>query len=602
MSERTADSGIQPGRWSLAELLPASEGVELDRVLDALEAGVERLEAARGDLCPDISADRFRLLVGAIEDVEALSRRLHAYGMLWFSEDTGSQAALAFQGRVEKILTDVRNRTLFVELWWKGLPGGAVRRLLPVCGDAAYYFESLRRFVPHTLSEPEERIINLKRPNGTGALVTLYQMLTNRFTFHLKLNGDSKVLGRAGLMAYASDPSPERRAAAYRELYRVYGDSGTVLGQIYQHVVRDWADEQVMLRGFESPIGPRNLGNDIPDAAVDALLSVCRDRVGLFQRYFRLKAAALGLDKLRRYDLYAPLGTITRTYAFPEAIEQIDASLRSFSPMLADEARRVIDAGHLDAEVRAGKVSGAFCYGVGPDLVPWVLTNYVGKEDSVSTLAHELGHAVHALLAADHSVLTFHSALPLAETASVFAEILLLQHSVSRETDARVKRDRLVQFIDGAYATVLRQAYFVLFEKDAHALIRDGVTTDALCDRYLENLAEQFSDAVEVSDEFRWEWASIPHIYETPFYCYAYSFGQLLVLALYQRYREEGSDFVPKYLRILAYGGSRSPGEILREAGIEIAEPNFWRGGFDVLEEMIAELEALQAVTGDGRP
>ncbi len=595
MRETAGQSRIGgPGRWSLADLLPSTDGPQFGGVLGRLEEAVRGLEAARAGLGPEIPLAQFETLVARFEEVTALSRRLRAYAMLWVSGDTGSQAALAFQGRVEKILTQARNRTLFFELWWKGLPEAAVVRLLPACGDASYYFESLRRFVPHTLSEPEERVINLKNPNGAGALVTLYHMLTNRFTFRLAIDGGTKELTRAGLMAYTSDPSASYRAAAYQELYRVYGESGTVLGQIYQHVVRDWADEQMTLRKFSSPIGPRNLGNDIPDAAVDTLLSACRENAGLFQRYFRLKASALGLDRLRRYDLYAPLGTSSRTTPFSRAVERVDASLRAFSLKVADAARQVLAAGHLDSEVRPGKVSGAFCYGVVPGLAPWVLVNYVGKEDSVSTLAHELGHAVHALMAAAHSVLTFHSALPLAETASVFAEILLLQDALAQETDAQVKRDLLVRFIDGVYATVLRQAYFILFEREAHALIREGVTTDALAQRYLANLTEQFGDAVEVPEEFRWEWTSIPHIYETPFYCYAYSFGQLLVLALYRRYREEGVKFVPKYLRILSYGGSKSPGEILHEAGVDITRRTFWQGGFGVLEEMIRDLEALQ--------
>ena len=197
-----------------------------------------------------------------------------------------------------------------------------------------------------------------------------------------------------------------------------------------------------------------------------------------------------------------------------------------------------------------------------------MLVNYNGKIDDVSTLAHELGHAVHALMAPDHSALTFHSSLPLAETASVFSEMLLLERLLCEEDDPAVRRDILARFVDNAYATVIRQAYFVLFEREAHDLIEEGQTTEFLAERYLANLQEQFGDAVELSDEFRWEWVSIPHIYATPFYCYAYSFGQLLVLALYRQFETEGETFVPKYLKILAYGGSQSPAAILEEAAL----------------------------------
>ena len=208
-------------------------------------------------------------------------------------------------------------------------------------------------------------------------------------------------------------------------------------------------------------------------------------------------------------------------------------------------------------------------------------------------MAHELGHAVHSLMASAHSPLTFHSTLPLAETASVFSEQLLTERLLDEEPDASVRRDLLVNAIDDAYATVTRQAYFVIFENQAHEMIADGATTDQLQAAYVENLREQFGDAVELSDEFAWEWISIPHIYRTPFYCYAYSFGQLLVLALYQQYKEQGAPFIPKYLRILAHGGSRSPEAILAEAGIDMTSGAFWQGGFDIIRDMIETLESL---------
>ena len=200
------------------------------------------------------------------------------------------------------------------------------------------------------------------------------------------------------------------------------------------------------------------------------------------------------------------------------------------------------------------------------------------------------------MLAGHHTTLTFRASLPLAETASIFSEMILTDQLLSEESDVSVRRDVLASKIDDAYATVLRQAYFTLFEREAHDLILKGTTSDMLAERYLVNLREQFGDAAEISDEFRWEWVSIPHIYHTPFYCYAYSFGQLLVLSLYRRYKAEGESFTPKYLKILAYGGSASPAKILGEAGIDIASPAFWQGGFDVIQGMIDELETMEAV------
>ncbi|MCK4316222.1 MAG: oligoendopeptidase F, partial [Anaerolineae bacterium] len=268
-------------------------------------------------------------------------------------------------------------------------------------------------------------------------------------------------------------------------------------------------------------------------------------------------------------------------------------SFTQLSPTLVEHARRVFADGHIDSEIRPGKRGGAFCAGMLPGVTPWVLTNYVGKVDDVLTLAHELGHAVHALMAGDHSAFTFHSALPLAETASVFSEMALNDRLLREEDDPAVRRDLLARVLDGAYATIARQAYFVLFELEAHRRAVEGATADDLCALYMDNLHEQFGDAVDASDDFRWEWIAIPHIYSTPFYCYAYSFGHLLVLALYQQYKTEGGSFVPRFLRILAYGGSQSPEHIISEAGFDMASPDFWQGGFDVLQGFLDELEAL---------
>jgi oligoendopeptidase F len=256
-------------------------------------------------------------------------------------------------------------------------------------------------------------------------------------------------------------------------------------------------------------------------------------------------------------------------------------------------AKKVFEENHLDSEIRARKRGGAFCYAALPELTPWVMINYDGHARDIATLAHELGHAIHAMLADKHSVLTHQASLPLAETASVFAEMQLTDQLLKQESDPSVRRDLLANALDDAYITVMRQAYFTVFEKDAHEMIANNASLDELTEHYMETLKEQFSDALELSDDFKWEWISIPHLYHSPFYTYAYSFGQLLVLALYQQYRREGDAFIPNYLKILSYGGSESPMKILTEAGFDITSPDFWQGGFDVLESMIAELDEL---------
>jgi oligoendopeptidase F len=589
---------LEPGRWDLSDLLPSPDAS--DQVLADLERLVSDMEALRDRLSADLPEEDF---LDAIRRYEAITRalaRLEGYAYLGFAEDTQNQQALTFLSHMEQLSADTQNRILFFDLWWKALDDEPARRLMGNAGDYRYFLESLRRFKPHTLSELEEQIINLKDVNGASALVTLYDMITNRFAFELEVDGQRKQLTREELSVYARHPSAELRAAAYQELYRVYGDHGNLLGQVYNYRVRDWRNENLRLRHFAAPIAVRNLANDIPDVAVDTLLDVCRQNASVFQRYFRLKARWLGMDRLRRYDLYAPLARAEKNYSYDEAVNLVLDTFRAFSPVMAEHARRVFDDRHVDAQVRPAKRSGAFSYGALPGMTPFVLLNYTGKARDVATMAHELGHAIHSSLAGHHSILSFHPALPLAETASVFGEMLLTDRLLAEERDVAVRRDLLLAALDDAYATVLRQAYFVLFERQAHDLIALDRTTDQLCERYLENLQDQFGDAVSLSDEFRWEWVSIPHIYHTPFYTYAYSFGQLLVLALYRRYKEQGEAFKPDYLRILSYGGSESPQRVLGEAGIDITSPAFWQGGFDVIQDMIHQLEELNSRTVGG--
>jgi oligoendopeptidase F len=581
-------------RWSLQDLLPEPDGPALQAYFDQLEGCVSRLEAARSGLTPDIPAEDFLKLFDLFEEQSSIANRLSAYVNLWFFEDTQNSAALGFRGRIDQALAQAGNRVIFFTLWFKELSDEAAERLIEASGDRAYLLKNIRRFKPHTLSEAEERILNLKDVDGIEALVEMYDLVTNKLVFHLVVDGEERSLTRDQLSAYMRHPSHEIREAAYQELLRVFAENQTVLSQIYVHRVRDWHTEAIELRHFAQPISYRNLINDIPEKVVDTLLEVCRANASAFQRYFRLKASWLGVEKLHRFDIYAPLATSEKKFSFEQAVSMIFASFQEFSPEAADQVERVFKEKHLDSETRPGKRGGALCYAAVPELTPWVLVNYAGQARDVATLAHELGHAVHSMQSAGHSILSFRPSLPLAETASVFSEMLLTERLISQETEPLLRRDLLARAIDDAFATILRQAYFTIFERQAHQIINDGGTVEDLCERYYADLVEQFGDDVELVDDFRWEWISIPHIYKSPFYTYAYSFGQLLVMALFQQYKILGAAFVPRYLKILAYGGSAAPAEILSEADLDISSPGFWQGGFDVLSEMIQQLEENQ--------
>jgi oligoendopeptidase F len=580
-------------KWSLDPLYPGYKSAELQSAFDMIEEQVASFEGARGKLVPAISSEQFMDVMKAREDVSRALRKIYAFAGLSFTADTQDQAALALQARAQQFWADVDNRMLFFTLWWKELDEANAKRLMETSGDARYHLEALRLFKPHTLSEPEEKIVNLKNVTGANALNTLYLSITNRYIYKLKVDGKIKEFTRGQLLRFAQGSDAKLRAKAYQELYRVYGEAGPILGQMYQTAARDWHNENIALRKFKDPISARNLDNDIPNEAVDALLDVARKNAKLFQRYFKLKAKAMGVKKLRRYDIYAPVAGSDKKYKYDKAAEMVLESFSAFDPKVGELARRVFEDKRIDSEVRKGKADGAFCWSVLPEMTPYVLLNYQGNARDMATMAHELGHAIHAMLAAHHGVFTFHSSLPLAETASTFGEMMFTDKLLSTEKNKDVRRDILFKQVDDAYATIMRQSYFALFEKQAHELVQKNASVDEICAAYMENLKEQFGDSLELSDEFKWEWVSIPHIYHTPFYVYAYAFGQLLVFSLYQQYKIEGEAFKPKYLKILSAGGFEAPAKILAEAGVNIRDPKFWQGGFDVLEKLIGELEKL---------
>lgn len=594
---KTAARRYQVGTWNLGDLLEAPAESTLSREVERLERAVTAFEQERSSLDSDMDPRAFLDLVRQLERMIERMSAIAGYANLLFSEDTQSTAALSLRNRIEQTLARHENRILFFELWWKALADDEAQRLLPAAQDAPdfrHFLLDLRRTRPYALDEASEKLINIKNTNGVSAVMTLYAMLTNRLTFEIEIDDKPQTLTDGELRSLFFSPDPVVRERAYGVCHSVYGAESPVLSQIYANRVRDWYSEKVELRGFASPISVRNVANDIPDEAVETLLDVAADNAPLFRQYFALKAEWLGIDSVRRYDIYAPLATSDREVAFPDAAESVLETFRRFDGRIAELAERVFVENHLDSEIRPGKRSGAFCSTVLPRLTPYVLVNYTRRVRDVATLAHELGHAVHSMLASEHSILTQHPSLPLAETASVFAEMLMTDRLLKEEQDPVTRRELLAAAVDDVYATVLRQAYFVRFEMAAHAAVLDDCSADDLDDLYLANLREQFGPDMEIPSAFRHEWVSIPHVFQTPFYCYAYSFGQLLVLALYRRFQEEGDAFTPGYIRLLSQGGAARPETMLREIGIDISDRAFWQGGFEVVRGMIDELKSLE--------
>jgi len=381
--------------WSLKDLFPTSDGPEIEGAFKGLEAKAEKFEAFREKLTPEIDFEDFMDAIKALEEATIAAYNLSAYPGLWFAADTQSQDAQALYARVQQFMAKLQNQTLFFSLWWKNLDAEVAEKLMSISDGYTYWLEEMRHFKPHILTEPEEKIVNIKDVTGSQALVTLYDAITNRYVFKLEVDGEVKEMTRGELTTYVQGADADLRAAAYQEMYKVYSDDGPILGQMYQTLIRDWRAENIELRNYATPISVRNLVNDVPDDVAKTLMDVCEANAEIFQRYFKIKAKWLGVDKLRRYDIYAPVAEADKTFEYDEAVKLTLSSFEDFEPRIAELAKKVFDDDHIDSEVRKGKQSGAFCASTVPGHTPYVKVNYQGKISDVGTIAHELGHAIH---------------------------------------------------------------------------------------------------------------------------------------------------------------------------------------------------------------
>ncbi|MBE0635846.1 oligoendopeptidase F, partial [Candidatus Bipolaricaulota bacterium] len=347
-----SETKYKQGRWTLSDLISESKGPAMDAVFTQLEDAVAAFAHVRDDLAAFIDEATFAGVLKQVEGIGYRIQQLNGYAALWLSTQTSHSEALAFRGLIDKVLADAQNRTMFFQLWWKKLDQENAKRLMASAGDLLYYLESLRRFAPYTLSEAEEQVINLKNVNGVNGHVTLYDMLTNDFTYDVEVDGQLKTVTRTEAIVMTRSANPDLRAAAYRAINKVYARHGGVLGQIYSYVVGDWNAENVGMRGMPSAIAARNLVNDLPDDVVDSLLSSAQKNALVYHRYFGLKAKWLDVAKLRRYDIYAPISDVEKTVPFADGATQVLETMRAFSPEIAELAKRVLEENHLDSEVR----------------------------------------------------------------------------------------------------------------------------------------------------------------------------------------------------------------------------------------------------------
>lgn len=579
--------------WNLKEIIGTDS---TDKIISTIKLDVDTFKKYKSKL-NNIDVKTLLEIFILKEKIAANMMRVESYYSLRFSENTKDNEAVAKLSMLKQLGTELGNETMFFALWFMKLDDKKANLLINSENIKRFkhYLEKIRALRDHTLSEEIERIINLKDIASSG-FFDIYEHITSSFEYDF----DGKKIGEEELRSKCRDQDPKIREKAYTLLLDKYALHKSELSEIYRNVVLDWYNEDVNIRHYSTSISSRNQGNDLDDKTIEVLLSVVRKNNKIFQEYFKLKHSMInnGLKKdkqfkFSRYHLYTPYNVKLRKYDYEYSKKYVLETLKQFDVRFYDAAKKIFDAKHVHSHPQKNKRGGAFCNMITNKQLPYILLNHTDDMRDMFTMAHEFGHGIHDVVSMNQPNLLQHAPLPLCETASIFSEMILAERILKESKNKEEKKYILMNLLDNQYASINRQAYFVIFEIFAHENIVKGIEIKDLDKEYLRLLKEQFG-TMEVPELFKNEWNYIPHIHETPFYCYAYAFGNLLVLALYDIYRKEGRKFVDKYVKILESGGSRSPKEMLSEIGIDLSSAEFWQRGFNIIREEVKELEKLK--------
>jgi oligoendopeptidase F len=578
--------------WDLSPLVHGEDDAGADRLLDEAAARAQAFAEANAGRVAELDPPAFVAAVHELQELSELAGRAGNYAMLRFSVDTADPAIGALMQRVQEKSTAIETQLLFFELEWAALDDAKAKEILAADGldSARHFLRSARRYRPHLLTEPEEKILAEKSITGASAWGRLFSEHISAVTVELEGEPEPVTLDSALARLMSSD----------RDVRRGTADAVTAALEpglrtrafIFNTLLHDKATDD-RLRFYPNWLAERNLSNEASDESVQALLSAVRSRYELPRRWYRLKAQLLGIDRLADYDRMAAVSQDDEPVEWDDAKELVLDSYAAFTPELGDPARAFFDDNRIDAPPRPAKRGGAFAAYTVPSEHPYLMLNYTAKRRDVLILAHEMGHGLHAELARPRGVLEQHTPLTLAETASVFGETLVFRRLLDQAATPESRLSLLAESIEGSIATVFRQTAMNRFEELVHTSRRSEgeLAVDRFNELWTQSQEEMLGDSVELTDGYRTWWSYVPHFISTPGYVYAYAYGQLLALSIYKRYVDEGDGFVPAYLELLRAGGSRSPEELGAIVGIDLADPGFWDSGLDLVEAQLEEAE-----------
>jgi oligoendopeptidase F len=590
---------VQEVAWDLDPLVDGEGEAGADRMLAEADERAAAFAERYAGRVKDLDGPG---LVAAMDDLEVISElvaRAGNYAHLRFSVDTLDPANGALVARVTEKGTAVETKLLFFELEWAALDDERAEELLGADGleTSRHYLRTVRRYRPHLLTEPEEKIMTEKSVSGRDAWTRLFS--EQQSAILVDVPGEDEPAKLDVALARLMSPDREVRRTTAEAVTAALEPGLRTRAYIFNTILQDKATDD-RLRRFPTWISSRNLSNEASDESVAALVEAVRRNYDLPQRWYRLKAQLLGIDRIADYDRMAAIETEEVAVDWPEATDIVLTSFREFSPVLHDTAKRFFDERWIDAPVRPGKRGGAFCAYAVPSVHPYVMLNYTSRRRDVLTLAHELGHGLHAALAQPRGIFEQHTPLTLAETASVFGETLVFRRLLDAAESPASRLSLLAENIEGSIATVFRQVAMNRFEHLVHTERRETgeLSVERFGELWYDAQTEMLGDAVEVTEGYRTWWSYVPHFIGTPGYVYAYAYGQLLALSVYGRYLEEGESFVPRYIELLSAGGSRSPEELAAIAGLDLADPEFWNKGLEHVRAQLERAEEAAAAVG----
>ncbi|HMP00886.1 MAG TPA: M3 family oligoendopeptidase [Gemmatales bacterium] len=593
------ESSAQGVAWDLSDLYRGHDDPTLERDLKAAKEQAVAFERTQRGQISKASGPTAAWLRAALDEFAALAElmdRPMVYASLWHAAKTDDPLRGALLARTREARTAINQHLIFFELEWIHLPDEYATPLLadPLLEPYRHFLEQKRAWRPHYLSESEEKILDDKAVTGRAALVRLFDETTSTITCPFVHGERSETLSIQQILAKLYDPDRSIRQAGAAGLTEALKSHSRLLSYLFNTLVLDHQVD-TRLRRFAGPMDSRHLANEITAEVVDALLAATESSHGTVQRYYRLKARLLGVSQLCDYDRYAPVSGDLPTCSWPQAREIVTASYEAFDRTAGSIVQRFFTDRWIDAELRPGKRGGAFSSSAVPSVHPFILMNYTDKLRDVMTLAHELGHGLHQYLARGVGYLQCDTPLTTAETASVFGEMLTFRQLLERNPEPRVRLGLLCGKIEDAFATVFRQVVLTRFEQAAHRARKEEgeLATPRLNELWLEANAPMHGDAVTLTEGYSWWWLYIGHFVHAPFYCYAYAFGELLVLALFNQYQRQGEAFAKQYLDLLAAGGSEAPPALLARLGVNINDPAFWKQGLKLLDDMVTEAESL---------